>query len=150
MPHFDSGLTWADENNPQPGDWLWDGGVDGGITWDGTFYRDMSRYGASGELFWCAYLKPGSGPGMKNGFWLNFGSGWSHLANDDFAQLLTGASQRLYWDAGQWKLVIQATKFVTGEVVDVWTGTKAGGYDPTGVYTKQTGIDPVTSLTIAV
>ena len=40
-PHFDSGLRWPDENNPQPGDWCWDGGVAGGVTWDGTFYRDQ-------------------------------------------------------------------------------------------------------------
>ena len=147
-PHFDSGLTWPDPNNPQPDDPLFDAGVDGGVPWDGTFYRDMSRYGTSGELFWCSYLKPGSGPGMKNGYWLNFGSGWSHLANDDFSQLLTGASQRIYYDAGTWKLVIEATMFVTYAVVDVWTGTKSGGNDPVGIYTRQSGCDPTATLTL--
>src|SRR5437867_8705218 len=73
LPHFDSGLTWPDENNPQPGDWRFDGGVAGGVTWDGTFWRDMSRYAAGGPLFWSAYLKPGTGPGHQNGYWLNFG-----------------------------------------------------------------------------
>ena len=87
---------------------------------------------------------------MKNGYWLNFGSGWSHLANDDFSQILTGASQRLYWEAGSWKLVIEATMFVTGAVVLVWAGTKAGGNDPTGTYTRTDGLDPVVSLMVEV
>jgi len=84
-PHYGSGLRFSDPNNRKPDDPLWGAGVSGGIKWDGTFYRDLSRYSQSGSLFWCSYLKPGTGPGMKNGFWLNFGSGWSHLANDDFA-----------------------------------------------------------------
>ncbi|MCG3150505.1 MAG: hypothetical protein PCFJNLEI_03991 [Verrucomicrobiae bacterium] len=172
-PHFDSGLTWTDGNNPQPGDWLWGAGVRGGLPWDGTFYRDLTRYAASGALFWSAYLKPGSGPGIQNGFWFNFGSGWSHLANDDFSQLLTGASQRLFWDAGvvapvpgasgpagaagtaaatpgHWKLVIEATMFVTNAVVNVWTGAKPFSPDPTGQYTRMTGCDPTTTLTVEV
>ena len=99
LPHYDSGLKYPDKNNPQPTDVLWGGGVRAGLEWDGTFYRDLARYGQSGALFWSAYLKPGSGPGNKNGYWFNFGSGWCHLANDDPAQILTGASQRLYWDA---------------------------------------------------
>ena len=150
LPHFDSGLRWADANNIQPDDPLWDGGVAGGITWDGTFYRDLNRFANSGSLFWCAYLKPGSAPGKKNGFWLNFGSGWSHLASDDPAQLLAGASQRIYYDsaAGQWKLVIEATMFVTLAVVEVWTGVKHGGTDPVGVYARISGCDPLASLTI--
>lgn len=148
MPHFDSGLTWGDENNPQPSDWCFDGGVAGGITWDGTFYRDMTRYAGCGEFFWASYLKPGTASGMKNGFWLNFGSGWSHLVNDDFAQILTGASQRIYWEAGHWHLVIEATMFVTYAVVDVWTGIKAGGNDPVGIYTRITGCDPTATLAI--
>ena len=145
---MDSGLTWGDENNPQPGDWCWDGGVAGGVTWDGVFYRDMSRYAGSGELFWSAYLKPGTAPGMKNGYWLNFGSGWSHLANDDVAQILTGASQRLYYEAGNWHLVIEATMFVTNAVVNVWTGIKSGGTDPTGTYTRISGCDPTATFTV--
>ena len=100
--------------------------------------------------FWSAYLKPGSAPGIKNGFWLNFGSGWAHLANDDPAQMLTGASQRLYFDgaASEWKLVIEATMFVTGAVVEVWTGSKSGGFDPVGTYARVSGCDPVATLTV--
>ena len=85
---------------------------------------------------------------MKNGFWLNFGSGWSHLANDDFSQLLSGASQRIYFEAGKWMLVIEATMFVTGEVVDVWTGMKAGGNDPVGDYTRLSGYDLTVMLSV--
>ena len=150
LPHFDSGLRFADPNNPLPDDPLWGGGVRAGVTWDGTFYRDLARYAAGGQLFWCAYLKPGSAPGIKNGYWLNFGSGWSHLQNDDPAQLLAGASQRTFYDtaAGQWKLVIEATMFVTLAVVEVWTGVKHGGTDPVGTYTRISGCDPLASLTI--
>jgi hypothetical protein len=149
-PHYDSGLKWPDPDHPKPEDPLWGAGVRGGITWDGTFYRDLARYNASGPLFWCAYLKPGTAPGIKNGYWLNFGSGWSHLANDDPSQLLTGAAPRLYYDtaASQWKLVIEATMFVTYSVVNVWTGIKAGGNDPAGVYTRLSGCDPTTILSV--
>ena len=147
-PHYDSGLKWPDSNNPKPDDPLWGAGVRAGMKWDGTFYRDLSRYGQSGSLFWSAYLKPGSGPGIKNGYWLNFGAGWSHLANDDFSQILTGASQRISYEAGNWKLVIEATMFVTYAVVNVWTGIKAGGTDPAGVYTRVTGCDPTATFTV--
>ena len=149
LSHWDSGLKWGGAV-AQPGDACWDGGVAGGITWDGTFYRDLSRYGGSEELFWSAYLKPGSAPGIKNGFWFNFGSGWSHLANDDPAQLLSGASQRIFYDtaAGQWRLVIEATMFVTNAVVNVWTGAKIGGNDPAGIYTRESGCDPLAALTV--
>ena len=148
LPHWDSGLKWADSNNPQPDDPLWDGGVYGGVTWDGMFYRDLNRYAASGQLFWCAYLKPGSAPGIKNGYWLNFGSGWAHLCNDNPAQLSAGASPRLYFDTGanQWMLVVEATMFVTGAVVNVWTGSKSGGSDPVGTYTRVSGCDPTGTL----
>ncbi|MCX6900134.1 MAG: hypothetical protein NT105_15735 [Verrucomicrobia bacterium] len=171
LPHWDSGLKWLDENNPQPGDWCWDGGVAGGVTWDGTFHRDLTRYAASGPLFWSAYLKAGTSPGSKNGYWLNFGSGWAHLHNDDPAQILSGASQRLFYivgpvpspgagggrvagsgdpaySAGHWKLVIEATMFVTGAVVDVWTGVKTGGENPAGVYNRVSGCDPLATLTV--
>lgn len=149
-PHYDSGLLWPDANNPQPGDWLWGAGVAGGVTWDGSFHRDLSRYSGSGPLFWASYLKAGSAAGMKNGFWFNFGSGWSHLHNDDPAQILAGASQHIFYDAAGhvWMLVIQATKFVTHEVIDVWTGTKSGGNDPSGTYTRVSGHDPLASLSI--
>jgi hypothetical protein len=149
-PKFDSGLKWPDENNRQPGDWRFDGGVSGGIPWDGSFHRDLVRYNGNGGLFWSSYFKAGTGPGMKNGYWINFGSGWSHLHNDDPAQILSGASQTLRYDTAtsHWKLVIQATKFVTHEVMDVWTGTKAGGNDPTGVYIRISGLDPLASLTV--
>ena len=88
--------------------------------------------------------------GIQNGFWINFGSGWSHLANDDFSQILTGASQRIYFDtvAGNWKLVIEATMFVTYTVVNVWTGIKQGGNDPTGQYARLTGCDPTATLAV--
>jgi len=124
--------------------------VRAGLTWDGTFYRDLSRYAASGELFWCAYAKPGSGPGEKNGYWFNFGGGWCHLAGDDFAQILTGAAPRLFWDssAGSWKLVIEATMFVTGAVVNVWTGTKVAGNGPVGEYTRVAGCDPLAAVSV--
>jgi len=149
-PRFDSGIRFADKNNPKPDDVRYGGGVGGGVTWDGTFYRDLTRYAGSGSLFWSAYLKPGTGPGIKNGFWLNFGSGWAHLANDDFSQILTGASQRLAWNmgVGRWELVIEATMFVTYAVVNVWTGIKQGGNDPTGQYTRITGCDPAPVLVV--
>jgi len=150
LPHWDSGLKWPDANHLKPDDFLWDGGVYGGVTWDGTFYRDLTRYASSGPLFWSAYLKPGSAPGIKKGYWLNFGSGWAHLAQDDPAQLAAGASPRLYFDAvgNQWRLVIEATLFVTGAVVNVWTGGKSGGTDPVGTYTRVSGCDPVATLAI--
>ena len=181
---WDSGLKWPDPNNPQPTDLLWNGGVTAGLWWDGTFYRDASRYPAGGQLFWCAYFKPGTGPGNKNGYWINFGCAYSHLVNDDPAQLLAGASQRLFWESphpsasrpafaahdggvsqtrlppegeaasmasgeGQWKLVIEATDYVTYEVREVWHGTKDGGNDPVGVYTRIAGCDPTAMLTVA-
>ena len=172
-PHYDSGLKWPDTNNPLPTDPLWGAGVRGGIKWDGTFYRDMIRYPAGGEHFWSSYFKPGSLPGIKLGYWFNFGSGWSHLASDDPAQILAGASQRLYWDAphpaasrpasppggeaastasgeGGWKLVIEATMFVTDAVVNVWTGIKQGGNDPTGSYVRLSGCDPLATLSVEV
>ena len=164
-------MKFPDKNNPQPTDVLWGGGVRAGLKWDGTFYRDLLRYSAGGPLFWSAYFKPGSTPGNKNGYWFNFGSGWSHLANDDPTQILTGASQRLFWEAphpaasrpasplggeaassvsgeGQWKLVIEATMFVTYAVVNVWTGFKQSGNAPTGAYTRITGCDPVATLSV--
>jgi len=146
MARYNSGLKWPDPNNPLPTDFLWGGGVRAGLPWDGTFYRDVTRYPAGGQLFWSPYLKPGSGPGLKNGYWFNFGKGFCHLANDDFSQMLTGAAPRICYEAGQWKLVIDATAHVTAEVVNVWTGTKAGGNDPVGVYTRIAGCDPLATL----
>ena len=74
------------------------------------------------------------------------------LANDDFAQILTGASQRILYDnvAGHWSLVIEATMFVTYAVVNVWTGMKPGGNDPVGTYTRISGCDPLATLTVEV
>jgi hypothetical protein len=173
-PKFDSGLKF---DMPGPGRPRWGPGVGGGVPWDGTFYRDTARYPAGGELFWSAYLKPGSGPGEKQGYWLNFGSGWCHLHNDDPAQMLSGAAPRLLYDAqvdrdlrarsvaepanepaearpevalhpGQWHLIIEATKFVTFEVVLVWSGVKPGGNDPSGVYERVDGLDTVGTLAI--
>ena len=148
-PKYDSGIKYAG-SEPNPEAPCWGRGISGGIRWDGTFHRDLSRYSASGDLFWSSYLKPGSAPGMKNGYWINFGSGWSHLHNDNPAEILTGASQKLFFDtaAGDWKLIIEATMFVTHAVVEVWTGTKQGGNDPTGTYSRVSGLDPVAALTI--
>lgn len=44
--------------------------------------------------------------------------------------------------------VIHATMFVTLDVVHVWTGTKAGGNDPSGMYSRVSGLDPVVTLTV--
>ena len=149
MARYDSGVKWPDPNNPLPTDFLWGGGVRAGLPWDGMFYRDVTRYPAGGQLFWSPYLKPGSGPGLKNGYWFNFGKGFCHLANDDPAQMLTGACSRLEWGStGHWKLVIDATAHVTAAVVNVWTGTKQGGNDPVGDYTRITGCDPLAMLTV--
>ena len=78
------------------------------------------------------------------------GTARSHLANDDPAQLLAGAAQRLTWNmgVGRWELVIEATDYVTYEVREVWHGTKAGGNDPVGPYAKQTGCDPTPTFAI--
>jgi hypothetical protein len=150
LPHFDSDLTWPDPNDPQPDDPLWDGGVAGGVTWDGAFWRDMARYAAGGPLFWSAYLKAGTGPGSGNGYWLNFGQGWAHLAQDDPARMLEGASPRLFHDAvaGHWRLVIEATEFVTGAVIEVWSGGKFTGNDPAGEYLRMGGCDPTAQLVV--
>ncbi|MCG3149258.1 MAG: hypothetical protein PCFJNLEI_02718 [Verrucomicrobiae bacterium] len=165
-------MKWPDPANPQPDDFRWDGGVRAGLTWDGTLYRDLARFPAGGSLFWSVYLKPGSAPGNQNGFWFNFGGGWCHLAHDNLSQMLTGAAPRLYWEPphrspgspplppgersdaertgqGHWKLVIEATQFVTGTVVPVWVGVKAGGNDPVGDYTRVAGCDPLPVLSLA-
>lgn len=78
------------------------------------------------------------------------GSGWCHLANDDPAQMLTVAAPRLFYDAAasQWKLIIEATLFVTNETVLVWGGVKAGGNNPSGVYARVGGCDPTEELTV--
>ena len=149
-PKWNSGLTWPDPNNPLPTDLLWGGGVVGGLWWDGTLYRDVGRYPAGGQWCWASYFKPGSSAGIKNGYWINFGHSFSHLHNDDPAQLCAGAAQRLYYDttAGNWVLLIEATQYVTAAVVEVWRGIKQGGNDPTGVYTRITGCDPTATLTV--
>ena len=151
MARYNSGLKWPDPNNPLPTDFLWGGGVRAGRPWDGTFYRDATRYPAGGQLFWSPYLKPGSGPGLQNGYWFNFGKGFCHLANDDPAQMRTGACSRLEWDSsgGHWQLVIDATAHVTAAVVNVWTGRKSAGTDPTGAYSRVAGCDPVPLLAVA-
>ena len=38
--------------------------------------------------------------------------------------------------------------FVTNSVANVWTGTKAGGNDPTGQYTRVTGCDPTLTFSV--
>ena len=57
---------------------------------------------------------------------------------------------RILYDsvAGHWGLVIEVTMFVTYAVVNVWTGTKSGGNDPTGQYTRIAGCDPSATLTV--
>ena len=50
--------------------------------------------------------------------------------------------------AGHWTLTIEATMFVTLAVVNFWTGTKPGGSDPVGIYTRTTGLDPAAMLTV--
>ena len=64
--------------------------------------------------------------------------------------MLAGASQRIFYDtvAGQCKLVIEATMFVTLAVVQVWTGMKPGGNGPIGQFTRIGGCDPLASLTV--
>jgi hypothetical protein len=127
---------------------------------------------AGGQFFWSPYLKSGTSPGSGNSYWPNFGSGWSHLTNDNPKAILTGSSQRLFYDVGhvtphgagggtpagsgdpaynvgQWKLVIEATMFVTGAVLNVWTGTKPFSPDPTGDSTRIAGCDPTEMLTVA-
>jgi hypothetical protein len=51
---------------------------------------------------------------------------------------------------GNWKLVIEATMFVTYAVANVWTGIKSGGYDLTSTYTRISGCDPTATLTVEV
>lgn len=148
-PKYSSGIKFGD-GTPNPEAPCWGRGVAGGVRWDGTFHRDQVRYPAGGPLFWSSYFKAGTGPGMKSGYWINFGSGWSHLHNDQPAEILAGASQLLCYDAlaQHWKLVIQATLFVTHAVIDVWTGTKTGGNDLAGVYSRISGHDPLVALTL--
>jgi len=44
--------------------------------------------------------------------------------------------------------VVEATKFVTNEVVLVWSGAKSGGNDPIGVYARTEGFDTTEMLTV--
>jgi hypothetical protein len=37
---------------------------------------------------------------------------------------------------------VRQKQFVTGAVVNVWTGVKVGGTDPVGTYTRVSGCDP--------
>lgn len=62
----------------------------------------------------------------------------------------TGAAPRLFYDlaAAQWQLIVEATMFVTNEVVQVWAGVKSGGNGPAGFYTRVAGLDPLASLTV--
>ena len=83
-------------------------------------------------------------------YWLNFGSGWAHLAYDEPAQILTGAALRLYYDVvtGDWRQVIEATKLVTGAVLNVWPGINPFSNDPVGQYTRLAGCDPTATFTV--
>ena len=101
-----------------------------------------------------------------------------HLHDDDPAQVLSGAAPRLFWEkatedggrttdavppsprssvsglsspySGHWKLIIEATMFVTNETVLVWSGVKLGGNDPVGIYTRVAGCDPTDSFGVEV
>lgn len=57
---------------------------------------------------------------------------------------------RLYYDAhaAQWKLVVEATMFVTYATVVVWSGVKSGSNDPVGTYTSVADCDPTETLTV--
>jgi hypothetical protein len=48
----------------------------------------------------------------------------------------------------QWKLIIEATKFVIYETILVWSGVKSGGNDPSGAYTRLAGCDPTESFSV--
>ena len=62
---------------------------------------------------------------------------------------MSGAPRILYDSvAGHWSLVIEATMFVTYAVVNVWTGIKQAGNDPTGTYTRVSGCDPAPTLAV--
>ncbi|MBI5684188.1 MAG: hypothetical protein HZC54_03820 [Verrucomicrobia bacterium] len=52
------------------------------------------------------------------------------------------------YSGGHWKLIIEATMFVTNETVLVWSGVKTGGNDPAGVYVRVAGCDPLATLTV--
>ena len=47
-------------------------------------------------------------------------------------------------------MVIEATMFVTYAVVNVWTGIKQGGNDPTGNYVRLSGCDPLPVLAVEI
>jgi len=49
---------------------------------------------------------------------------------------------------GDWRLVFEATAFVTHATINVWTGTKHGGNDPAGIFTRLSGCDPAATLTV--
>lgn len=49
---------------------------------------------------------------------------------------------------GQWKLVVEATMFVTCANVFVWSGVELGGNDPAGVYTRMDGLDTTGTLMV--
>lgn len=46
------------------------------------------------------------------------------------------------------RIVIEATLFVTGAIVNVWTGIKQGGTDPAGDYPRLSGCDPTVGLSV--
>lgn len=47
------------------------------------------------------------------------------------------ACQRLLLDTGAWHLAIEATRFVTHETFNVWTGTEPGGPVPLAALTVE-------------
>ena len=86
----------------------------------------------------------------------------AHLTNDNLAIVLEcpspgrfapglspgGEAASTASGEGDWKLVIEATMFMTGALANVWTGIKQAGNDPTGVYARITGCDPTATLTV--
>jgi len=56
----------------------------------------------------------------------------------------------LYYDlaTGNWKLVIEATQYVTHAVIRVWVGLKPPGNDPVGQYLRTAGCDPLAMVSI--
>jgi hypothetical protein len=49
-----------------------------------------------------------------------------------------------------WRLVSEATAFVTHATLNVCTGTKHGGPDTVGQYTRLSGCDPALTLTVEI
>ena len=115
-PHYDSGLKWPDKNNPQPDDPLWDAGVAGGVRGTAPSIATSPGTPPAANCSGAPTSSPAPAPATRTATGSTSVPAGAHLANDDPPQILTGAATRLYYDtvAGHWKLVIEATMFVTG------------------------------------